>query len=323
MEENKPLSEATDIKEFKTLRAALKTAAAEPAVEKATQVEETKPVKDADTGPAEKEQQEKDTPIEKSVDDRIKELRGQNKHAAANKLEREAGAAEAKKTYEEETAKLKREIEALRSKPVETPKAETPKPATPQKDENAEPQVTDDKYAGTGGYDKYQRDIARWEARQAVREEMRQSEQSKAQATLRETLTKRMNEARTKYADFDAAVASDVKAGTGLILTPTMQQFVGESEVAMDVMYHLGKNHEDYVRIFMLPAGRQMAELGKLEAKVSTPEKAAPVTLKPAVSKVSAPPRVLSGADTPEPKSTSEATTLEEFKAIRRRLRAS
>lgn len=315
MDELKPLSEAASYEDFKSQRAAGREAPAGPA-EKTPQTEEVTPVKtESEPGTGDKVIQE--AAAEKPVDDQIKELRAKGQHAKANKLEREAGAAEADKKHAAEIARLKQENETLRRPASERPAAE--KPAEVQADaSDPEPKATDEKYAGAQGYEKYLRDCGRWDYRQE--EKKRGAEAGQRAAT--EALRTKVAAAKTKYADFDAATTADVKAGTGLILTPSMVQYIRESDAGMDVLYHLGKNPEEYARVKALSATLQLAELGYLGKLITTPaaNKAVPEVRKtPAVSRVSAPPRVLSGAAEAPAKSLSEASSYEEFRQLRKR----
>lgn len=327
--EVKPLSEAADFEEFKELRAAAgkETAAAEPA-EKTPQAEEAKPVIAAEPGTADKTVQE--PPAEKTVDDQIKELRAKGKHAQANKLMVDS----AVKAEREEKERLKQELEALRSRPAERPAEAPAKPATTAAsatDSNdPEPNPTDAKYDGADGYTKYLRDVGRWDARQQFRELQAKQQTQQSQQEIARTVMQRIaafKAAKPEHADFDAVTAGtwdpNTNTGTGLWLTPAMMQFARESENAPAVLYHLGKNMAEHARIVALSPAMQLATLGQIAHLIATPAVNAPENRKPAVTKASPPPRVLSGADTPEPKSTAEASSYEEFKQLRRAQRGS
>ncbi len=315
MDELKPLSEAASPEEFKTLRAAHREATA-PVAEKPVETQESKPVETAaETGTAKQKVQE--VPVaEKSVDDQIKELRAKGNHPAANKLEREAGAAEARKASDEEIARLKQEMEALRRPQPERPaEVKTEVQAQPQVDPNdPEPKPEDAKYAGANGYEKYLRDCGRWDYRQESRAQQAQQGQ-KAAIDSRRT---KVAAAKAKYVDFDAVTAADPATGTGLILTAPMIQYFDAADSGAEVLYHLGKHPDDYARIKALDPTLQLAELGYLGKLIVTPPAGTPEKKTPAVSKVSAPPRVLSGTDAPPPKALSEASSLEEFKRLRK-----
>jgi hypothetical protein len=310
--EIKPLSEASSLEEFKELRKAAATAGTGEEPAKPTQVEETTPAQSAtEAGTVETKVQE--PPVEKSADDQIKELRAKGKHAAANKLMVES----AVKAEREENARLKQEMETLRSRPSERP-AQAPAP-TQQASDSKAPDATDAKYAGPKGYEEYLLDMAdyRFEAKQQA-QRAAQSRGAAAQA-----VGAKVAAAKGKYADFDTVTAGNWDAktntGSGLWLTPAMIQFVQESDNAMDVLYHLGKNMAEHARIVALSPSMQLVQLGQLSHLISAPPaNTTPEKRVPAVSKVAPPPRVLSGHDAPPPKPLSEATSYEEHKRLRK-----
>ena len=317
----KPLSEAADLAEFKKLRqeARPKPEGQEP--ETPAQAEEATPAPSAaEAGTAEPVSQES-KPAEKSIDDQIKELRAKNQHAKANKLEREAGAAEARRQHEAELTRLRQEMEALRRPPSERPAAEPAKaePAQAAADPNdPEPKPTDDKYAGAHGYETYLRDLGKWDRRQEQKAEQAQQ----AQRTVIDARRAKVTAATAKYPDFATVTAADAAAGTGLVLTPAMIQYFDAAETGADVLYHLGKNPADYQRIRSLDPVSQLLELGYIGKLISTPAaNTVPEKKTPAVTRVAPPPRVLNGNDTPPPKALSEASSYDEFKQLRRQRR--
>lgn len=87
-----------------------------------------------------------------------------------------------------------------------------------------------------------------------------------------------------KYEDFEEVVMGDVR------ITPVMRDAIFElddQEVQTEVAYYLGKNPKEALRISKLSPMRQIAEVGKLEAKLAsqpTPTKrpsAAPAPIAP------------------------------------------
>lgn len=316
---SKPYAEAVDHEEFKQLRAEVAgkkaATAAEPA-EKTPQSEEDKPAPiAAEAGTAETKVQE--PPAEKSVDDQIKELRAKGKHAQANKLMVES----AVKADREENARLKQQLETLRSRPPERP-AQTQQPsAQPALDtSDPAPLATDAKYAGPHGYEEYLTD----KAMHRYRAEERARDTRDGQRAIGEAIGRKVQAAKTKFADFETVTAGSwdeaSKTGTGLWLTPSMIQFVRESDDAMDVLYHLGKNMTEHARIVALSPAMQLANLGQIAHLIRTPAVNAgiPEKRKPAVTKAAPPPTTLGGADEPEPQSLAEAGSYEQFKAMRK-----
>ncbi len=310
------LSKADSYEEFKKLRHAepSEEVAAEPAAEKVTQPEEGKTESAEEPVTSETRIQESE-PVEKSVDDQIRELRAKGKHAAANKLM----ADEAARPHREEAEKLRKELEGLRTRPADAkPEATAPKPEATAKPvidpKDPEPDPLDAKYEGENGYTKYLRDDARW----AIRQELRETERLKQQNAGREKTEKIMAEGRKAKADFDSVVAR-VAINDGVL-----REGIDRLPNLGDVLYKVGSDLTELARIKSLSPIDQWAELvfvsRQLTATPATPlgPVAAPERLKPAVSRVTAPPRILSGSDTPEPKSTREARDYEDFKRIRR-----
>lgn len=308
--ETKLLADAVDFEEFKNLRHA-PAATAEPA-EKAPQVEEASPVIAAESGAAEPIPQEKQEAVEQSAEDKIKELRRQGKHNQANEVLKK----EAARPHLEEIEKLRKELEALRSRPSEPVKQPEAKPAVVPAQQavdtsDPEPKVTDEKYAGADGFTQYNRDIAIWAFRQETRKEQQKqaaiSHQRKAQNILAEG-------AKAKP-DFQS-VTSNVK-----VAVDVLREAIEDLPNIGDVLYKIGGDPAETSRIANLSPTKQYAELAYLSRELAKPPVIAvkpPEPLKTAVSKVNAPPRVLSGADTPEPKSTAEARDFDEFKRLRR-----
>lgn len=321
MEETKQLSDATDFEEFKNLRHAPKEAPAEPAGEKATQVEETTAVSAAEPATAEPTTQETQEPAEKSVEDQIKELRSKGKHAQANKLL----ADEAARPHREEAEKLRKELEALKSRPSEpAPNRAEPKPAaaapaqTQADDPNdPAPKITDEKYKGPDGFTLFTRDDALW----AFRQDQKKQQQEQAARAHSQKVQSILQAGRASKPDFDAVSARVV------INKAVMAEGVEKLDNLADVLYKIGSDPAEVARIQALSPIDQWAELRfasrELSKAPAAAPPAAPEPLKPAVSRVAPPPRVLSGTSEPPPKKLSDAKDYEEFKRQRKQLRAS
>lgn len=316
--ETKLLSDSENYEEFKNLRHPKSEPPAVPAGEKTPQAEEAIPASAAESGAVETSPQEQQQVVEKSVEDQIKELRRTGKHAQANKLLAE----DAARPHREEAEKLRKELEALRSRPSETaPKAE-PKPAAAvpaqaTADPNdPEPKVTDDKYAGADGFTLYNRDNAMW----AFRQDQKKEQQKQAQIAHSQKVQAILEAGKKSKPDFDA-VASKVVINSGV-----MAEGVRQLDNLADVLYKIGSDPAEVSRIQALSPLDQWAELRFASRELSkTPAAAAPppVQLRPAVSRVAAPPRVLTGSDTPPPKSTADAADFDEYKRLRKQHRAS
>lgn len=261
--------------------------------------------------------QEEKPKRDRSAEGRAKELIAAGRTDEALKILRDAAA----KTEKERADSLEKELQTLRTrKPAEsTPATEPPKAkapaATATSGEDPAPKEAD--YDGSDGktYEDYLVDKARWKIRQEDRASAQQTHREQTARTVQTKLTA----AKAKYADFDSVTTADLAAGTGLILSPAMQQFVVESDSGMDVVYHLGSTPADYQRIFALSPARQLAELGKLEDKLGTQAAPPPEKPKPPVSKAPPPPRRTSGGEPPPAKSTAEAGSMAEHRRLRRR----
>jgi hypothetical protein len=110
--------------------------------------------------------------------------------------------------------------------------------------------------------------------------------------------------AREKFADYDA-----VAHNPNVPITPAMAEIIRDSDVGPDLAYHLGKNVPEAARIAALPFGRQAAELGKLEARITAP--------KPLPKQPPAPVQPVGGASTggsKDPGKMSEAEYIEWFR---------
>lgn len=112
-----------------------------------------------------------------------------------------------------------------------------------------------------------------------------------------------------KYEDFEEVVTGDVK------ITPVMRDAIFElddQEVQTEVAYYLGKNPKEALRISKLSPMRQIAEVGKLEAKLTS--QPAP-TKRP--SSAPAPITPVKGAETKSTKLTIKDSIAEHIKKRR------
>jgi chromosome segregation ATPase len=314
LEVTESLTPDTGYAAFKKARSGEASAAAEPAAEKVTQSEEDMTVSAAEPVAAETSLQESE-PVSQTVEDQVRELRKAGRHAKANELERKAAADEARKESAAELAQLRKELEGLRARPAE-PKREEVKAEPAKADTDKRPSMTDPKYQGEDGFDKYIEDVADWKADQRFKSHRQQEETQRSHQTLQEKVSKVFETGRQAKPDFESVV-SQAKFNTDVL-----REGLSKLDNIGDVLYKLGSQPAEVARIQSMAPIEQYAELVYVSRslKASPAVSAAPpVALKPAVSRVSAPPRVLSGADTSEAKSTAEARDYDEYKRIRRR----
>ena len=271
-------------------------------------------------GPGEKPEPK---PAKRSLENRLKELRAQGKHEEADKILRDAAAREEKARADGEKAradKLAEELQTIRTrKPATEQTAQTTThQAAPA--ESGDPEPKAEQYDGTAGktYEDYIVDKAAWKNRQRDRAD-RQTQQ---QASLRESVNRKVSAARVAHPDFDQVTAGDAQAGTGFIVTPAMQQFAVLHDQGFEVLYKLASDQVEYQRIRALDPVLQLAELGLIARGIAAPAAsaaAAPEKPKPPVSRVPPPPARTGGTESAPPKTTRDATNYAEFKRIKHR----
>lgn len=126
------------------------------------------------------------------------------------------------------------------------------------------------------------------------------------QATTQQTYTSRVQEVKKNLEDWDEVMdgAADEPAA------PETVEFCLSSEVGPKIAYHLAKNPEFHDKLNAMSPVRRIAELGKLEDKLTTvkPQAAKPITKAP--GKLTD----VSGGGTPVKLSTDAPTSYTEWK---------
>jgi hypothetical protein len=140
-----------------------------------------------------------------------------------------------------------------------------------------------------------------WKLAQREKQQEAKAQESVIQAKTRE--------AREKYPDFDnIAFSSEV---VGLIRqNPAVGNAVTESPIFAKLAMHLGQNTEELARIVELTPYRAIAEIGKLEDKLSA-SKTATNTPKPPAQPLPKPPTQLASTSTIEAKPQADWTAAE------------
>lgn len=114
-------------------------------------------------------------------------------------------------------------------------------------------------------------------------EELRRQQQ---EAAL-ESWAAQSDDARTRYADFDAVISAPDAA-----FTETISDIIRASDVGADVAYHLGMNKAELRKLADMTPIEQAMAIGRLEATVSTPKprtvSSAPEPVKPVKAKATA-----------------------------------
>lgn len=223
------------------------------------------------------------------------------------------------KAEREELARFREERQtreaANQPKPAETPKADKkPESATGKP-------FLKDFVAQLKGDETYEDAQERWnDAVQDWRDkqaEAKNTEQAtaKQQTEFQAKVESKFEEYRGKYEDFDEVVESKWAPPS---LHQAAAQFIREFDNAYDVLYQLAKDPAEVTRIAALSPARQLAELGKLEDRLSKPEPKTPPI--PPVSKAPAPIRQVGGSSSAEPENDlTKATSQEEYERMRRK----
>jgi hypothetical protein len=102
---------------------------------------------------------------------------------------------------------------------------------------------------------------------QRIRQEQADTAKETAAQLAGEAFNYRETIARDRFADYDV-----VTRNPNVTITPAMAEIIRDSDVGPDLAYHLGKNPMEAAQIAALPANRQAVELGKLEARITTPK---------------------------------------------------
>jgi hypothetical protein len=181
------------------------------------------------------------------------ELAEENERFAENQYNRA-------RLAEERGAALERELTEAKAKL--TPAAKEP--------EAKEPVIDDYKSAdGTVDWVKFQKDTAKFAANQAVAEERARQAAERAQtesAQIQARIKASVDAARAAHSDFN-----EVMKGHDEPLPQHVLNYLAESEQTGELGYYLAKNPDDLKRINALKPILAIAELGKLEAKLTKP----------------------------------------------------
>lgn len=154
-------------------------------------------------------------------------------------------------------------------------------------------------------HEKWTEALTDWRESKRAEREAGERQQQTQRATA-EKVHAKVSEAREKHADFDTVTE-------GEWITPAMQEYLLDAD-NLDVIYHLGANRDEVARISALSKSRQIAELGKLEDRLSKPEpKQAPVA-----SRAPAPIRAIGGTAV-EPADPLKASSFADYEKQRQK----
>lgn len=131
----------------------------------------------------------------------------------------------------------------------------------------------------------YAKDLAEWSTGKALKERDVQ-EQEKRAADARElvvkTWTERQEAVKSEIPDYEEVMAS----ADSIMVSNEVRDAIIESENGPQLAYYLAKNPQEAESLAKLSVQGALIRLGKLEAKLETPDKSAPA---PEISKAPAP----------------------------------
>lgn len=198
---------------------------------------------------------------------------------------------------EQRAADLQRQIDELRGT-----KSDGAKP-------DGEPRPEDFKTVG-----EYTRALVKWEAKQAGQKSAEHQANERQQAQANQVI----NQFAERQEAFMKATPDyeEVLESADFEVPPTAQRYLIESEMGPQLAYHLAKNPDVVTSLRKLSPARQLAELGKLEAKLEVKPTPNGGT-KNDVSKAPAPIQPLEAKSTPVQKDPKDMS-FQELRAYRR-----
>lgn len=142
-------------------------------------------------------------------------------------------------------------------------------------------------------YEEYLEALTDWKADQKSSEKIRELETKRERERLEaqkaeqaKTIQQRFQEARTKYADFDDVMDDDLQASAAVLTA------CEDSPAVADLAYYFSKNPDELNRLNHMSPIAVAREIGKLEVKLTEPNKPtkpvtkAPEPIKPVGGKV-------------------------------------
>lgn len=220
---------------------------------------------------------------DRSAEARIRELNAKYKAAA------------------DEAAEMRRKLEEYSRQPQ--PQAPVQKPVQSAKVDEGEPQLED-----FDTISEYSKAMVRWQLKQ----DREAAEAERKTAEVRERIQSQMKKAQSK--GYDLSVLSAVPT------TQAMSEFLRESDMAIEVAYHLATHLEELDAVLAEKSSiRQTARLARLEAKLESQETAEPEGKKPfpVVARVAPPPPPLGGRAKAPVADPADASSYAEYKALR------
>lgn len=217
-----------------------------------------------------------------------KEANGADKQDKSNpkiekrfsELSEKRNAAEARAAEKEAEATREREARIAAEKKVTDLEAKL----NPPKKESADAKPQASQFADAF---EYAEALAEWSAEQALLNRDKQESERKAQADREKVVStwkQRLEAAKTDLPDYDEMIAS-----SDVAVSNEVRDAILDSDVGPKILYHLASNPEIAASLAAKSVPAALREIGKLEAKFSTPEAKPTETAKPAPKPSGAP----------------------------------
>lgn len=187
----------------------------------------------------------------------------QEEKISASRARRERRKAEMKRVKEEaaqveaENAKLLQELETLKGA------EKTPPPKLEDFDDHDEYLASLSAHKAMESMDN--RRVSELEREAAERKAQRESLQQKQMAEAQQNWAAQVDEAKTRYADFDAVVAAPDVA-----ISQDMAAVLAMSDAGADMAYHLGTNKAQALQLAQMPKAQMIGAMQMLEQFVSS-----------------------------------------------------
>jgi hypothetical protein len=166
-----------------------------------------------------------------------------------------------KRIAKEISRRTQAQQEAEYWKKVALERGTAPQPAAAGTQEAPKP-----KFSDYNDIETYTEALTDWKMESKLQATMQQRDKQTAQKTLEQSYNTRVQEYVKVKPDF-----ADVLSSSDLQISQPVTELIFESDVGPAIAYYLAENEEETERINRLSPARQLAEIGKLEAKLAAP----------------------------------------------------
>lgn len=178
----------------------------------------------------------------------------------------ESSSKKPKKGFEKRIAKeISRRTQAQQEaeywKKVALERGTSPQPAAVGTQEAPKP-----KFADYNDIETYTEALTDWKMEAKLQASLQQRDKQTAQQSLEKSYNARVQEFVKVTPDF-----ADVLAASDLQISQPVTELIFESDVGPAIAYYLAENEAETERINKLSPARQLAEIGKIEAKLTAP----------------------------------------------------